>query len=311
MGLPEYPEAVAFIMSVELAQLEMLETVHDIRFHDAKLAFGYSLGELTAVAAKRLVGAVDAMTIPVALAWDCASLASDIEMGILFSRSEMIPEDAVHRLCERVTAEMRGVVGTSSILSPNTLLVLGQHGALGRFKQLMHEALPKSVLLKRDPNIWPPLHTPIVRQRWIPDRASVMMERMLPATTSEGPQLFSLATGAPSYQTMPTREVLRRWVDHPQRLWDAVTFTLREDVDLVVHVGPGPNVIPATFQRLSDNVSTQLARLSLGKAGVRAVSNLVHRRWLANLLPDRAALLRAPGVEHVILEDWLLENAPR
>jgi len=32
---------------------------------------------------------------------------------------------------------------------------------------------------------------------------------------------------------------------------------------------------------------------------------------LANLLPTRAPLLRAPVVQHVILEDWLLDNAPR
>jgi len=32
------------------------------------------------------------------------------------------------------------------------------------------------------------------------------------------------------------------------------------------------------------------------------------RRWLTALLPSRTALLRAPYVQHVILEDWLLEQ---
>ena len=31
--------------------------------------------------------------------------------------------------------------------------------------------------------------------------------------------------------------------------------------------------------------------------------------WIATLLPHRAALLRAPFLKHIILEDWLLEQA--
>jgi [acyl-carrier-protein] S-malonyltransferase len=38
---------------------------------------------------------------------------------------------------------------------------------------------------------------------------------------------------------------------------------------------------------------------------------MMQRPWLASVLPARASLLRAPFVEHIILEDWLLENAPR
>jgi [acyl-carrier-protein] S-malonyltransferase len=30
--------------------------------------------------------------------------------------------------------------------------------------------------------------------------------------------------------------------------------------------------------------------------------------WLTRLLPSKAALLRAPHVEHLNLEDWLLEQ---
>jgi hypothetical protein len=45
--------------------------------------------------------------------------------------------------------------------------------------------------------------------------------------------------------------------------------------------------------------------------GMRAVSGMVGRPWLKALLPARTALLRAPLLQHVILEDWLLENAPK
>jgi len=44
---------------------------------------------------------------------------------------------------------------------------------------------------------------------------------------------------------------------------------------------------------------------------MRAVSNMVARPWLGKLLSSRAALLRAPYVIHVVLEDWLLaQDAP-
>ncbi len=308
--LDHYAEAIAMIMAVEFAQIELLETVHGIEYKDAKLVYGYSLGELTAVAANQMISPAQAMEVPIALAHDCATLAHDIKMGILFSRTEAIDERLVARLCEDITSQGQGVIGISAVLSPNTYLVLGQRETLARFKGRMHTSLPESALLKRDPNTWPPLHTPIVRQRHIPDRGSVMMEKMSPTPGLSRPMLFSLATGSPSYQSEPAREILRRWIDHPQRLWDAVVYTLKEDIELVIHVGPGPNVIPATFQRLSDNVRQQLAQMSLTGIGMRAVSNLVNRRWLANLLPNRAALLRAPMVKQVVLEDWLLENAP-
>jgi len=35
---------------------------------------------------------------------------------------------------------------------------------------------------------------------------------------------------------------------------------------------------------------------------------MVPHPWLKRLLPDRAALLRAPLVEQIVLEDWLLSQ---
>lgn len=309
--LDHYAEAVALIMAVEFAQIELLNSLHGGDYEQARTAYGYSLGELVAVACNKMITPAEAMEVPVTLANDCAALAHDVRMGILFSRSAAIEEATVVHLCEEVTAECDGVIGVSAVLSPNTYLVLGQRETLKRFKQRMKSVLPASTHLKRDANLWPPLHTPIVRQRHVPDRASVLMEKMAPVAGISQPQLFSLATGHANYTSEPAREILRRWIDHPQRLWDAVMHTLKEDIELVIHVGPGPNVVPATFQRLSDNVQQQLARMSLGGISMRAMSNLVNRRWLANLLPNRAALLRAPAVGHIILEDWLLEHAPR
>jgi [acyl-carrier-protein] S-malonyltransferase len=49
----------------------------------------------------------------------------------------------------------------------------------------------------------------------------------------------------------------------------------------------------------------------MGGFGLRAVSGMARRPWLTAILPSRTALLRAPFVRHVILEDWLLENPPK
>jgi [acyl-carrier-protein] S-malonyltransferase len=76
----------------------------------------------------------------------------------------------------------------------------------------------------------------------------------------------------------------------------------------VIHVGPGPNLIPATFYRLRENVQAQLTGNSLNKLGLRAMARAVRRPWLSAVLPSRTALLRAPHLRHIILEDWLLEQ---
>lgn len=36
----------------------------------------------------------------------------------------------------------------------------------------------------------------------------------------------------------------------------------------------------------------------------------VIKTWINLLLPERTALLRAPLIEHVVLEDWLLAQHP-
>jgi [acyl-carrier-protein] S-malonyltransferase len=75
-------------------------------------------------------------------------------------------------------------------------------------------------------------------------------------------------------------------------------------------VGPEPNVIPATFTRLAENVRQQIDGRSLGSYGKRAMTGMARHPWLGPLLPARAALLRAPFVVQITLEDWLIEHAP-
>ncbi|MEX0642372.1 MAG: hypothetical protein WD468_06710 [Pirellulales bacterium] len=308
--LAHYSEAIALVMAVDLAQVQLLQEFHGVAYREAKMVFGYSLGELTAVAGGGVFDMEDVMQVPLSMAADCAALAENCTMGVLFSRGPAIDELDVKRLCRQITTEGGGTIGTSAILTPNTYLLLGQGDTVERFKAKMHEFLPDPAHVKINPERWPPLHTPIVRQRHIPDRAAVMMDAMQGGFQPPCPPILSLVTGQRSYDDFRARDILRDWSDHPQRLWDAVYETLASGVTTVIHVGPGPNVIPATFHRLSENILQQTASSSLGRMSMRAAAGLAKRPWLSAILPGRAALLRAPSIKHIILEDWLLEHSP-
>lgn len=305
--LEAYGEAVALIMAAEAAQLELLEKQHGIDYRQARFSFGYSLGEIAALAAGGVVDWTEAMRAPLALAEDCIALAQDITLGVLFTRSAELPANGVRRACLRVNEEGRGLVGISTYLSPNSLLLFGQGDALDRFVKLAEAELPMRFYLRRNQHRWPPLHTPIVSQRNVPDRAATIMHQLKMRLQPPHPPVLSLVTGDFSYTDTNARKLLHEWVDHPQLLWNVVERTLSEGITTVVHVGPDPNILPATFHRLGENVQQQLRQ----NMGLRALSAAARRRWLASLLPQRASLLRAPYIQHIILEDWLLENAPR
>ena len=81
--------------------------------------------------------------------------------------------------------------------------------------------------------------------------------------------------------------------------------------EAVIHIGPDPNLIPATFKRLSENVLAQTSGRSFNSWGKQAVSMIARRAWLAPVLSTSVGLLRAPYIEHVILEDWLLKQDVR
>jgi len=307
-GLEHYAESIALVVAVEVAQMRLLSEIHQVETSQAQVVFGYSLGELTAISFAGVFPVEELIRVPLAMAADSLLLASDITMGVLFSRGSTIDETDVERLCLQITSEGEGTIGISAVLSPNTYLLIGQQETVSRFKAVMHDLLPTRAHLRINNNRWPPLHTPIVRQKNITDRASVMLETLAGGFSPPVPPVLSLATGKMSYNDHSARGILRKWIDHPQRLWDTVDETLDLGVETLLHLGPEPNVIPATFNRLSKNVIEQTSGGSLGSLGMRAVSGLARRPWLAAMLPARATLLRAPHVKHVIVEDWLLKN---
>lgn len=309
-SLSSYAEAVSLIVAMELAQIRLLREFFDIDYSQARMAYGYSLGEIAALAAGGMVNLRDALRVPLAVSADCVELAAGATLGVLFSRGPAIDGQAVERLCLRINQAGRGVIGISAFLSPNSLLIHGQGDTVDRFGELMSEWLPQRLHLRKNEHCWPPLHTPIVWQRNIPNRAAEMMHTINVGMKPPAPPILSLVTGNFSYDDLSVRPLMCQWIDHPQHLWDAIYKTLALGIEVVVHVGPEPNLGPATFTRVSENVRALLADRSISGVGMRAMSRAVRRPWLARLLPQRSALLRAPLVEQVVLEDWLLTHAP-
>ena len=303
--LQSYGEAVALIMAMELAQLELLHEFHGVDYRQASMLYGYSLGEISAGAAAGMFKMEGPLRVLLMLAEDAVALSENVTMGILFSRGPMLSFEEVQRQCLHVNSEGNGVIGISSYLSPNSVLVLGQRDTVDRFNARLKDVLPYRIYLRKNHEKWPPLHTPIVWERNIPNRSAMMMHTIEGGFTAPQPQILSMVTGAMEYNDYNAREILCKWVDHPQRVWDVVYGTLVRDIETVIHVGPEPNLIPATFERLRVDVEGQ----TRGSVRMRALSRIVRRPWLSSLLPSRAALLRAPLLEQVILEDWLLEHS--
>jgi [acyl-carrier-protein] S-malonyltransferase len=305
-SLDTYGDAIALILAMQAAQLALLKEHFGIDAAGANFSFGYSLGEIAALAAGGVLDWKEAMHIPLALSADCVQLAHDVTLGVLFTRSAELPLDAIRRAVLRINHEARGVMGISSYLAPNSLILLGQGDTLDRFVNLAKQETTVRFYLRKNEHRWPPLHTPIVWQRFIPDRAADRMHTLAINLVAPRPRVLSLVTGLFSYVDNNARDLLRRWVDHPQRLWDAVETSLSSGITTLIHVGPDPNLILATFRRMSENVQAQLN----DSLPLRALST-ANRTWLKRLLPHRASLLRAPNLHHIVLEDWLLEHAPR
>ncbi len=304
--LEQYAEAIAMIMAVEQGQLRLLADIHGIDFSEAKISIGFSLGEISALVAGGVFELAPAMRIPLAMSADCVELAHDVTMGILFSREEAIPIDRVYERCLRINQQGKGVIGISAHLTPNSMLLLGTQDTLSQLMQQRSQIMEARTYVRRNDFRWPPLHTPIVWERCIPNRSSVMLHTLPGGFTRPHPPVLSMVTGKISYTDLNSREMIAQWVDHRQCLWDVISELLQMGVERVVHVGPQPNIIPATFSRIAANVEVQ----TKGSQQMRALQAAVSRRWLQNMLPRRASLLRAPLIEHVNLEAWLLEHAP-
>src|SRR4051794_20589755 len=163
--LDSFAEDIATIVAMEMAQLAILERVFEVPVREARLSFGYSIGELSAMVHGGVYTMDQLLPIPLGFAADCAAMAEDSTMGVLFSRGSILHAVDVERLCTAVSSQGRGLVGPSAYLSPNTVLVIGQGDTLGRIETRMGEFPPAKTNLRRKPHRWPPLHTPLVWQK--------------------------------------------------------------------------------------------------------------------------------------------------
>ena len=230
---------------------------------------------------------------------------------MLFSRGPVLDFDTVHRLCLEINQQGKGIIAISTYLSPNSVLLMGQNGTLNHFETLVHEVFPKQVALRRHKYRYPPLHTPIMWQRNIPNRTAVLLQTIAGGFQAPSLPLISMVTGKASYQAFNSRELMHRWVDHPQRMWDVVYHVLADGIETVVHVGPNPNLLPATFHRLSNNILAQIVLAAAWAASAAALCfrRLVRRPWLTRVYCRRPRFCSAPPfVQQIILEDWLLEH---
>ncbi len=306
--LETYAENLAFVVGVEQAHVEILADVLEEPLASVRMAMGYSLGEVSALMATGLFSTETALGILVALADDTAALAHDVTMGIVFSRGPALNMERVKRVCVEITSRGQGTLAVSSILSPNTVLLLGQRDTVKTFKAEAKSLFETKVHVKLNDGKWPPVHTPVTWQRNVPNQAGVLLSNAAGGFGETRPRVLSCVTGDFGYNDWNARDLLVKWVDHPQLLWAAIEHVLEEDVQTVIHVGPEPNIVPATFARLANNVAAQLAAPTWAGFGMRTVSRFVNRPWLGRLLLREAFLLKAPAIRHVVLEDWLLDE---
>lgn len=309
-GLESFSENVATIVAIELAQMSLLKEFHGVEPAAARQSIGYSIGEMAALISGGAFDLEQLLPVPLACASDCASLAEGSSLGVLFSRGPALPLVDLKAFCDEISGEGLGLVGVSAYLSPNTALIHGEGETLRRVAAALPGPLPESTAVRAKSHSLPPLHTPIVWRKNVPNRAATALYAIPGKIAVPHPRIISCVTGGATYAPGNVRDTLIRWTDHPQLLWDVVEETLRSGVETLIHVGPAPNLIPATFQRLANNVARETGRSYFGRIGRQVGARLNRHAWLARMLPSRAALLRAPGLTHVILEDWLLEHSP-
>jgi [acyl-carrier-protein] S-malonyltransferase len=305
--LDTFVHDIGTIVGMELAQIRLLQEFFEVPVPQARLSFGHSIGELSALVVGGMYTMEQLLPIPLALATDCAALTANTTMGILsIQGGPPLQIEDVQHLCSTISSRGQGLIGPSTYLSPYQVLLLGQGTTLDLLEADMREYLPPGVTLRRRPNHWPPLHTPLVWERNIPNRTAMLMYHTGGGHQKPTPNVVSCTTGLASYDEWNSRAVLADWTDHPQRIWDAMEHTLASGAELVVHVGPEPKLLTTCFDRLSHKIMKQLKMRHLDRLGSSVIPSIGKNGWLTRKLPANAVLLRAPFLHHLVLEDWLL-----
>ncbi len=278
--LDTFVHDIGTIVATELAQVRLLAEFFDINVSHARLSFGHSIGELSALVAGEMYTMEQLLPIPLALAKDCAELTTGTTLGILSSTGDPLEIEDVQHLCSTISLRNEGLIGASTYLSPYQVLLLGQGKTLELLEREMGEFLPAGVTLRSKPNHWPPLHTPLVWERNIPNRTAMLMYHTEGGQRKPAPNVVSCTSGLANYDEWNSRTILADWTDHPQRLWDAIEHTLASGAELVVHVGPEPKLLTTCFDRLSHKVMKQLRMKHLERLGSSVIPSIGRNGWI-------------------------------
>ena len=92
------------------------------------------------------------LPVPLGCCDDAAALAPDTTLGVVFScgpTAIQLLKDDLQDSCIGRQQRRAGMVGVSSYLSPNTVLIIGQGDTLDHVEKAMHSFLPPKTMLRR------------------------------------------------------------------------------------------------------------------------------------------------------------------
>ncbi len=158
--LSTFVHDIGTVVAMQVAQMRILDEIIGIPVHQARLSFGHSIGELSALVLGGVYTMEQLLPVPLSLARDCADLTDHTTLGILSVHGATLQMEAVEHLCASISRRGQGLIGPSTYLSPYQVLLIGQYDTLNMLEQEMHEYLPEGVTLRRRPNHWPPLAHP-------------------------------------------------------------------------------------------------------------------------------------------------------
>ena len=106
--LETFVHDIGTIVGMELAQIQLLEEFFDVPVPQARLSFGHSIGELSALVAGGMYTMEQLLPIPLALATDCAELTANTTLGILSIQGAPLQIEDVQHLCSTISSRGQG-----------------------------------------------------------------------------------------------------------------------------------------------------------------------------------------------------------
>ena len=219
--LSTFVQDIGTVVGMQIAQVRILEEIFDIPVRQARLSFGHSIGELSALVLGGVYEMEQLLPVPLSLATDCAELTADTTMGILSVHGGTLQIEDVEHLCASISRHGSWADRAVDV----SLAVPGASPWPARHAERCSST--RCVIFFRRASrcgagrtTGRRLHTPIVWERNIPNRTAMAMHHTGGGDRKPTPTVVSCATGTASYDEWNSRAILADWTDHPQRLWD-------------------------------------------------------------------------------------------